>query len=665
MLANPFRVRYTEQLRDSAAFLRTFGAEILDILPPPDQLWSKLLVLRSAPGAGKTSILRLITPDSLRATIDGAPANESLRQLKDDLTVLGALSQSGEIARLGIHVGVGRDYKSLVDLGPRGQASNKIFFKLLDARIMAKSLEAVLAAANLTYPTDIDRVSLIPHPGSEGEAAREAARQIASVSGEIRDLPIAGDDLLVSARNAERSVLRLLDSLIPVDWANIQGHARLYSLQILSNSSFAIDGIQVEHAPVLLFDDVHELTAEQRERLYEELVDRNVRVARWVAERKEAVEDSELLTGQTAGREYEIVLIEDALANGQRGGRTARVERFLSNIANTRSFAPLSSVSIAKSFTELLADDLDDRAVTAAKELALERVERIVGEYPRFESWFGAIKERDEEPAPIVEAARWREYEILIRRQLARSSQTLFDLEDDSVDFTDKLGSFSTASAARLFLSKDTGLPYYFGPTMVAELSSRNVEQYLGLAGDLFDLMSTSVALRRGASLTASEQDARVRRTSRDLWDAIVRRVQYGEEVRRLLEIIANRAKEETYRSTAPYAPGVTGLAVPFNDLAVLNEATSAGGAAARLGRALSSSVANNLIEISTEPVKTKGRFWAVLNLNRLLCPEYELPLQRGGWRETSIRQLAGSLDAAMVSGGLSRSADALIEEQR
>nr|WP_126963222.1 hypothetical protein [Microbacterium oleivorans] len=578
---------------------------------------------------------------------------------------LGALTRDGEIARLGIHVGVGRDYKSLVDLGPRGPASQKIFFKLLDARIITKSLEAVLAAANLNYPTDIDRVTLIPDTGAEGEEAREAARQFLSISGEIRNDTITGDDLLVSSRNSERSVLRLLDSLIPVDWANIQGHARLYSLSILGNSSFAIDGSRVGHAPVLLFDDVHELTADQRERLYVELVDRRVRVARWIAERKEAVEDSELLTGQTAGREYEIVLIEDALANGQRGGRTVRVERFLSNIANNRSFAPLSSVSIARTFTELLADDLEEGSITRALNTAVYRVEHIVSEYPRFDSWLSAAKERDPDPSLVAEAVRWREYEILIRRQLARSSQTLFDFDDESVDLAEKLGSSSTAAAARLFLSKDCGLPYYLGPTMAAELSSRNVEQYLGLAGDLFDLMSTSVALRRGATLTAIEQDARIRRTSRDLWDAVVRRVNHGEEVRRLLELIAERAREETYRPTAPYAPGVTGLAVPFSDLSVLNEGARSGGPAARLGRALTSAVANNLIEISSEPVKTKGRFWAVLSLNRLLCPAYDLPLQRGGWRETSIRQLVGMLEAAMVSGGVSRKAEELIVDIR
>ena len=60
---NPFRSRSTEQQRDVRSFLRNFGAGVLEMLP--ETLWDRPLVIRSAPGGGKTSLMRLFAADSL------------------------------------------------------------------------------------------------------------------------------------------------------------------------------------------------------------------------------------------------------------------------------------------------------------------------------------------------------------------------------------------------------------------------------------------------------------------------------------------------------------------------------------------------------------------------------------------------------------------------
>jgi hypothetical protein len=61
---NPFRLRASESIESDATFLRLFGPGMLDLLPV-ENLWDKPQVFRSAPGGGKTSLLRLFTPSVL------------------------------------------------------------------------------------------------------------------------------------------------------------------------------------------------------------------------------------------------------------------------------------------------------------------------------------------------------------------------------------------------------------------------------------------------------------------------------------------------------------------------------------------------------------------------------------------------------------------------
>ena len=53
----------------------------------------------------------------------------------------------------------------------------------------------------------------------------------------------------------------------------------------------------------------------------------------------------------------------------------------------------------------------------------------------------------------------------------------------------------------------------------------------------------------------------------------------------------------------------------------------------------LAAAIANNLLEAQLDR-RVKGNTWMVLNLNRLLCVSYDLPLQYGGFKERPLRDL-------------------------
>ena len=55
---NPFRLTTAESIETDADFLRLFGPGVLDLLPE-GATSGQLLFIRSAPGGGKTTLLRV------------------------------------------------------------------------------------------------------------------------------------------------------------------------------------------------------------------------------------------------------------------------------------------------------------------------------------------------------------------------------------------------------------------------------------------------------------------------------------------------------------------------------------------------------------------------------------------------------------------------------
>jgi hypothetical protein len=653
-VSNPFRYRATEQQRQQSAFHRTFGFEMLEVLPTSEDAWNRLVVLRSAPGAGKTSILRLLSADSLRQLLSNAASDEATRGLRNALDSIGAIGE-GEIKILGIMISVNKDYRSVIDLGPNGSGhSDKVFLKLLDARLITHIVESILTAKGLDFE-DSHRVRFVPRKGIGGERARTAIAKLSDDSPVDHEGGISGSALIATARGKERRVIELLDSLVEVDWVAETGHARLYSLPLLSNVDIEVDGELQFYRPVLLFDDVHDLAHSQRDVLYEELVDRTHDVGRWIAERQEAVPDEELLTGHIKGRDFRLVQLETELLAGNKGGNSQRLSRILTNVANARATIGLSSIDIMNTdFTSLLleGESIPQPAAASARSTTRDRVVRLASMHPQYADWVGASDEQTANSDSLASATHWREIEILMERDLARSQPTLFDIPVDS-DKAAQMSSSGTRAAARLFLANENNLPYYYGPEVLADLSSRNIEQYLGVAGDQFDLIVSAVTARsrRGSPfLTAQEQDQRIRRSSKQLWAAIPSRVPHGTDVLALLHAIADHSRHETYRASAPYGPGVTGTAIENTERKqLLGRLGDKGARYDRLRRALSSAVANNLLEMSPEPNRTVGPQWAVLYLNRLLLPHFDLPLQRGGYREQSISKMARRLELTVT----------------
>src|SRR5690606_3247524 len=92
---------------------------------------------------------------------------------------------------------------------------------------------------------------------------------------------------------------------------------------------------------------------------------------------------------------------------------------------------------------------------------------------------------------------------------------------------------------------------------------------------DLFEEIAAKTVGRRGdtAPLSAERQHAILKKAAKRRWDGIPSRVPRGFEARQFLDAVGTFCGLQTYRPTAPYAPGVTGIAITMSERDRLIEA--------------------------------------------------------------------------------------------
>ena len=627
---NPFHVRTSEQVGSDTRFLGLFGPSVLQALPD-EKLWNRLMIYRSTPGAGKTSILRLFTPGALRALHQHREQN-TVQHLALQLEQWGVLGPEGPRV-LGVLLNCEQQYAALRDIANDEVRRQRCFLALLNARIILAALRGALVLAGGEYPREVGDVTF--EVDLEDPAVRAGVEALGGTTGAA---------LYERACAIERSICMALDDLSADGEEAPEGHADLWSLYILGGKTRVANRI-VSDRSVVMFDDLHLLHSTQRTLLRNLLTGHTLGVSRWVAERWQGLEPEEIVApGAKEERDYELVRLDGWADEG--AARLTRFEKIVTDVANrrTRDSTVMQAEALHEDAFRSFLQELGD-APPKPEELAKivstarERVQSLTGASPRYRGWLGKLEKR--RAVTLELAQEWRAVEILVQRDLARRQRELFADAELPTEELDARGSSGIQAAAELFLARENKLPYYFGARRLAQLASWNIEQFLDLAGEVFDLALTAVILKKTAKATPRKQDEIVRTASKRLLAEIPRRVPSGGDVLNLVRAVGAMSQRETHRPTAPYAPGVNGFAVSMVDLERLRSPTIrrqlAG--ADQLLRALSSALANNIFSAEFN-YRCKGKLWAVFYLNRLLCPAFELPLHYGGYRERKLTEV-------------------------
>lgn len=623
---NPFRSRASEQERDTLVFLRRVGAGVIDLLP--DSIWDRPLIIRSASGGGKTTLLRMFESKSVETAVR---FRDDLTKIAQRLARVGAI-ESGAPATLGVRLNLSHGYRTVATCGAPPEIADRLFLRLLDARIATAVVRAALERHGAGFPGEAMRFEI---ELADDDRAALAAERLGGTNGSA---------IVRASLKAEEEIAGLLDSLQPVDWISATtGHSEMYVLRMLSDAVLRVDGVPMARLH-LMFDDGHALTDGQRAAVLTSLMDRELGLARWFAERLSALDATEVLEDETSGRDYELLELERA-ARSQAGVGGRQFERLLHEVGNLRAAWHLEQYTHGqREFFQYL------DAPNVVSELTVDKIRASVltraGNDELYRKW---IDEADIGPAH-KRAVNLRAAEIVIERHARRPQPEMFG-SINSPTFAE-LARSDVREAARLFVAKDHSLPYYSGVDIVARISSENVEQFLRVCGDLFEFMLGKVILGDPADIGAIEQDRIIRSTSDQFWRDLPDRVPRYGDVMTLVNRIARISQQETNRPTAPYAPGVNGIALSMDDRAVLLDPEARAGipGADRLFETLAAAIARNVLipEVNYAVKRTRVM---LLYLNRLLCPRLNLPVHRGSFRERDLVEVSSWLiDGASTS---------------
>lgn len=620
-LRNPFMLRDAERIRYAETFLGLFGPGILNVLSKgiPRNL---VQIFTSSPGGGKTSLFRLFTPQSL-IVLDERKELEDYKELYSRLKGIGAISDDGPNV-LGIYLSCNQNYDLLEDLMFEKVQRQRLFFSLLNSRIMIAALRGILTLFHLSYPDDLKRLRFVD------------SRKF-NVYPEIR-LPCNGEDLHMWATNNEMSILGSIDSFIPEQEHNVVGHDTLFSLNLLQPESIYIDGKKLKRNVLLMFDDVERLSPAQRETLQRNLLQTRWPISIWLAERLEALSSVELLApGSRIYREYiEPINLEDYW---REKARRRRFESWLAEIADRRTRLARDAANLQiSSFEACLTHSRNRRYLEKKYSQALEAVSRRIKERTKetktYDLWITNVEEL--KGSNREKAIAWGALEIVIkRRRLRRLFNEPIPAEEMDMDQGIK-------SIAEFFLSREFGIPYYFGFSRLAQISSYNVEQFIYMAGNLFEEAISSVWLDNRFTLSVKRQEEILRDAAKRIWVEIPRSVPNSNEIISLLNHVKELCLEETFRETSPYN-GVTGIGIRRKDIDTLIEAGRIGQNQnyVLLEKVLKTCISQNLFEeIKEYRQGRKGEKWVILYLNRILCVHFGLPLNYGGWRPRRLSAL-------------------------
>lgn len=380
---NPFRLRASEHIQTDDTFVRLFCSEVLDALGE-NRVWERPLLIRSTPGAGKTSLLRLFTPQALLTVHSYGSKKDEVKDLFNRLKGIGAIDDRGPRV-LGALVSCAHGYSIIQDLGIDVGRQKRLLCSLLNARIALRVLQGIMALKGLERPHDLERVSL---------SSTEAANLPAGPT-----LPCHGADLYDWASRLEQQVCKELDSLALLAHSELPGHESLFMLNLLGATSLALDSEPVANQVLLMFDDLHRLTPDQREFLFTEISVTRPSAGVWLAERLEALPVRELIfPGGRVGRDFAppVHLEEYWRTNGKK-----KFFRIVLEVADRR--ARDSTVTEVSSFRGCIQETLtgtkwEKRFQRIAQKLAGEMERNNVG--ARYSEWLTDQQTRDADLSP-------------------------------------------------------------------------------------------------------------------------------------------------------------------------------------------------------------------------------------------------------------------------
>lgn len=616
---NPFKIRATEKLETENNFLRMYSPYVLEELLVKNKagkLWNNILFIRSSPGGGKTSMLKVLDAGSL-LTLSNNISAPDYEEITHYLKKLEVIDNSGAVHLTGVYISCARNYDLIDDLEISDGQKKGLFFALINARIILATLRSLISGhPNLV----LDQISL----------------DASSFDYSYLDIrfPINGNDLFEWAANIEKSVFKAIDSFLPLK-ENVQGHHELFSFGLMQPDNIKINDVVFSKKILFMFDDAHKLSKTQREALVDYLTVKRAHHNIWIAERLEAL-DEQRNFGSIKDRDYDEINLEEIWQ-----GTSSKLKQIVASVAEKR--ASMSSENV-RSFQVYLADRINETEYEIqfikAFEQAYSNLKLHGGFSHKFENWIAYLESQITTSTPLEKAILAREIEILIHRNMGKSQLTFeFALtKDELLEKLDK----ELQTTAEYLISIEQKIPFYFGFDNLVKLSSNNIDQFLTFSAELFELMLARKISDKPISLDAADQEKALKKIADSRWNEQIRMVPYSDMVLRFLQNFAAFAQRETNRPNAPYSPGVNGFSIkePAEKKLIEGQPWRDDNAYKPLMNVLKTCLAYNLIEKRSTKQGKANNTVTVYYLNRWICLRFNLPFSYGKFRYRSPAEL-------------------------
>jgi len=626
---NPWHKRANEFIRDAGELLPLVSPQPIKnfFKKDPERLFDRLVVVVGAPGSGKTTLARLLELRTLVAMRD-FERNSEVRDLLASLAQAGVLLDLAP-AVLALRLPTGGQLRSIWDL----PYDERLRHRLLRAMIQAKS---VLGWLRQLEDVGVDLKGVRVVTTRLAEAAREA---------------VHADDVVQfreHARATEREIFNLVGALVPPQAAELG--------KVLSEVAYEpfsiIEAIEVSAGwlgtarslrPMVILDDAHELHPRQLRDVDLWLRDREVKVARWVLTRTDALnleefrrvlrDEERAAPGTQPGRDRVRVFLQDA-DNRDRAGFKAVAEdvarRYLQPLASFNRRGSLNLKILLNAASAAQVADGDLRSLTAENK-------RLAAEIGLTAEKLAAIE--DAYPANIAVDVAAALTQIMLHREMRRTPQRSLFGTTAAAEQPQELPRVQRALAtgAELQLLHRFGRPFYFGFDRLADAANQNIEQFVTLASVLVDQLETQAIRGKALRLDARQQHKAVQDHALTLvkqWD-----FPYAPRVRRLVQFIVDRCMDLTMRPNAPLDDGANAYGISVDELAGLDPRED-------LAVVLHYAIAYQAL-VLIEPYECKGKTWALLELGGVPIVANGLTLNRGGFAEGTLAQLKTVLEGA------------------
>ena len=634
-MANPFEKRATEYFREDEGFLPLVSPDPLATFfqkpAEEERLYDRLSVVIGTPGSGKTTLARLFEFGTLSSLL-GNREMTNYRPLVDRMVACRAIDDESPTV-IGARLPMGSEYRDFWELPYSDELKTGLMIELLQARAVLAWLRNAVASG-----VELAEVELVPR--ADAEAA------LTEIGG------VAGPAVLERARTVERAIYRISAALIPppVEDIDREASAAYHPFDVIDTFRFKDRRTSLSLRPLIIFDDAHTLHPDQLVALWRWLAQRELKVARWILTRLDALRPADVILGHATNGDASAVnqSREITIIRMQRSDDRAKQRRDFRKMARDMAGRYMNQMEV---FSRRGLLSLSDLLPNSPPLLAAGKVQQLKNQVDALQVQCGVSTRRRNALEKLANdyltancpgsgsELQLAILAVLFERYGNRSQPSLFIDEQETIELRRPLKvDAGVVDGARIHLLHKYQLPYFFGFDTLANASSENAEQFLQLAARLVSQAETQLIRGRSATIPTALQHRLLRERAKQMVDEWnFPQCQY---VRRLADRIARECITKSREGNAPLGGGATAFGIPQDEFNTIPTHLP------HLAQVLQFGIAYNAY-VLVPNYGTKKRLWCLIELSGVLRLKYGLTLKRGGFLERRLDDLLHIIEVA------------------